>query len=96
MIRNRGESVELDLAANALLWELQQVVEVTHLFAEQGNEVTKEAVKPLVYHMMKVETNLTADTKRDDAITFLNAHAQLIHDDIRKYHLAVTGEEADY
>jgi hypothetical protein len=95
LIKSRGESVDLDLAANSLLWELQQVTEVTHLFAEQGNEITRPAAYPLIHSMMKIETGL-AGKSRADASVFMSAMAVEIHDGIRSYHFAVTGEQIDY
>lgn len=95
LIKSRGESVDLELAGNALVWELQQVTEVTHLFAEQGNDITRQMAYPLIHSMMQVETGL-ADKKRDEAIVFMNNMAAEIHGKIRDYHLAVTGEEIDY
>ena len=95
LIKSRGESVDLDLAANSLIWELQQVTEVTHLFAEQGNEITKAAAYPLVHSMMQIETGLP-DKDRTEATAFMSAMAVEIHDGIRDFHLVVTGEPIDY
>lgn len=89
------ELVHLRLAANAVVWELQQIVEVTHLFAEQGNEVTKEAAYPLIHIMDEVENDL-ADQPVAEAIDFLNSHATALHEGIRVFHLAVTGEAVNY
>jgi hypothetical protein len=95
LIKSRGESMDLDLAANSLLWELQQVVEITHLFAELGNEITRSAAYPLIHSMMQIETGL-AGKNRSEATAFMSAMALEIHARIRDYHLAVTGEAIDY
>lgn len=87
--------MELDLAANAVIWELQQVVEVTHLFAEQGNDITRKAAYPLIHTMMEIEQGL-ADKDRTEAAEFMNAIAAQLHTGIRDFHLAVTGEPIDY
>lgn len=89
--------VNLELAANAALWELQQAVEVTHLLAEQNFVITDSAAYPLIHEIDLIEKHFAAAMHSPgDVTTFLNESAKSLREAIRKLHEAVTGEAVDY
>lgn len=89
--------VNLELAANAALWELQQVIEVTHLLAEQDFAITDSAAYPLIHEIDLIEKHFTDKTRAPGEVaTFLSTSAASMREAIRKLHVNVTGLPVDY
>jgi hypothetical protein len=95
IINHSAATMELDLAVNAVLWEIDGVVNIVHLFAEQKTKYTRHDVYPILHEMMKVENELAA-MAISEAAAFLNAQAKAIHAELLNFHLNITGESADY
>lgn len=90
------QTTEYKLAVNAVVWELQNAVEVTHLLVEQKFKIGRDDAYKVIAAADVLERDLLIETPMEDAIILMKTQAQKLHEGILHLHLTVTGESADY